>query len=214
MAIANPNDSVPYNPEISGQETTVQSLSLQSNVTSPAKLPYDNPLASVAVVHPRLCARAFTHVRLRENLLAHMCDEFEVCSVSDDRVWMRADGMRCVAGNNRTFWDEDYRPVASFSDIGTRVISAVKVEGPGYGFLVRECACVPQNASAQVLFLVLGNPRRMRGPVNQHVKWSRRIHEMLWRCSTCLSCRRRSNASVSTLVSPHSSDHSGRKGHC
>lgn len=144
MAVANPhkaaNASLPdSSPDIVDQDTSIQKPPCPKDLKVVARKLYDNPLATVAVVHPKLCAREPVHMKLRENLLAYMRDEFEVANESGDKVWLRADGT--AAENSRTFLDEDNKPIARISDIATRRGSAVQVEGPGYEFTVRAGVC-------------------------------------------------------------------------
>ena len=95
------------------------------------------PPNSIAVVDAELCATEHTEIKLRENLLTHCCDEFDVSSVAEQKVWMKADGKHCIARNSKMFWAPCGKPMATFSQNGSRMTAAINVNGDGFSFLVR-----------------------------------------------------------------------------
>lgn len=112
--------------------------------------------AVLAVVDPALCAQQHTQVRLRESLLSHVCDAFDIKSVAEDKVWMRADPEQCVAQNCRMLIAPAGTPLATFSEVGSRMTAAIKVEGPGYQFIVRVCCYLVDKSTASAVSLEHG----------------------------------------------------------
>lgn len=95
--------------------------------------------SSIAVVDHQHCVREHTLIKLRENLLSHVCDEFDISSVAEDKLWMKTDGKQCIARNCKMFWGPSGKPLATFQESSSRMTAAIKVDGPGFSFLVRIC---------------------------------------------------------------------------